>query len=129
MFTFSRTFLGIRLAYSFYEIGREKFRSVSVFSDDSPCILCYNTSVDPEQLKTAIEKSGRLQLMYVERNGNGDFDGIYAAVLDTHSVLQTPYLVPLERDFLESNSPEEVVEAVESYVAETQRWGTDTSGI
>ena len=82
-----------------------------------------------EELKAAIEKSGRLQLKYVERDSNGSFDGIYAAVLDAHSVLQTPYLVPLERDFLESNSPEEVVEAVESYVAETQRWGTDTSGI
>ena len=82
-----------------------------------------------EQLKTAIEKSGRLQLEYVEPNGNGSFDGIYAAVLDTHSVLQTPYLVPLKRDFLESKSPEEVAEAVERYVAETQRWGTDTSGI
>ena len=81
----------------------------------------------PEQLKAAIEKSGRLQLEYVERNGN--FDGIYAAVLDAHSVLQTPYLVPLKRDFLESKSPEEVAKAVESYVAETQIWGTDTSGI
>ncbi len=85
--------------------------------------------MDSEQLKTAIEKSGRLQLKYVERNGGGNFDGIYAAVLDTHSVLQTPYLVPLKRDFLESKSPEEVAEAVESYVVETQRWGTDTSGI
>ena len=83
--------------------------------------------MEPEQLKTAIEKSGRLQLEYVERNG--DFDGIYAAVLDAHSILQTPYLVPLERDFLESKSPDEVAEVVESYVAETQRWGTDTSGI
>ncbi len=81
----------------------------------------------PEQLKAAIEKSGQLQLKYVERNGG--FDGIYAAVLDAHSVLQTPYLVPLARDFLESKSPEEVAEAVQSYVAETQRWGTDTSGI
>lgn len=80
-----------------------------------------------EQLKAAIEKSGQLQLKYVERNGG--FDGIYAAVLDAHSVLQTPYLVPLARDFLESKSPEEVAEAVQSYVAETQRWGTDTSGI
>ncbi len=85
--------------------------------------------MDREQLKTAIEKSGQLQLMYVERNGNGDFDGIYAAVLETHGVLQTPYLVPLKGDFLESKSPEQVAEAVESYVAETKRWGTDTSGI
>jgi hypothetical protein len=89
--------------------------------------LCYNIGMKSEHLKSAIEKSGRLQLKYVERNGN--FDGIYAAVLDAHSVLQTPYLVPLERSFLESKSPEEVAEAVESYVAETQRWGTDTSGI
>ncbi len=80
-----------------------------------------------EHLKAAIEKSGQLQLKYVERNGG--FDGIYVAVLDAHSVLQTPYLVPLERDFLESKSPEEVAEAVQSYVLETQRWGTDTSGI
>jgi len=85
-------------------------------------------SVKSEELKAAIEKSGRLQLQYVERDGNGSFDGIYAAVLDAHSVLQTPYLVPLERDFLESKSLEEVAEAVEIYVAETQRWGTDTSG-
>jgi len=85
--------------------------------------------VRSEQLKAAIEKSGRLQLQYVERNGNGSFDGIYAAVLDAYSVLQTPYLVPLKRDFLESKSLEEVAEAVEIYVAETQRWGTDTSGI
>jgi hypothetical protein len=82
-----------------------------------------------EELKAVIEKSGRLQFAYVERNVNGNFDGIYVAVLDAHSVLQTPYLVPLERDFLESKSPEEVAEAVEKYVAETQRWGTDTSGI
>lgn len=82
-----------------------------------------------EQLKAALEKSGRMQLEYVEPNGNGNFDGIYAAVLDAHSILQTPYLVPLKRDFLESKSPEEVAEAVERYVAETQRWGTDISGI
>jgi hypothetical protein len=82
-----------------------------------------------EQLKTAIEKSGRLQLEYVERPANGNFDGIYVAVLDAHSILQTPYLVPLKRDFLENNSPEEVAEAVESYVIETQIWGTDTAGI
>jgi len=78
-----------------------------------------------EALKAVIEKSGRLQFEYVERN----FDGIYVAVLDAHSVLQTPYLVPLKRDFLESKSPEEVAEVVERYVAETQRWGVDTSGI
>ncbi len=96
-------------------------------TNELPCGFCYNIGMKSEQLKTAIEKSGRLQLKYVEHNGN--FDGIYAAVLDAHSVLQTPYLVPLERDFLESKSPEEVAEAVESYVAETQRWGTDTSGI
>ncbi len=82
-----------------------------------------------EELKAAVEKSGRLQLEYVERNPNGNFDGVYAAVLDARSVLQTPYLVPLKRDFLESKSPEEVAEAVERYVAETQIWGTDTSGI
>lgn len=81
-----------------------------------------------EELKAVIEKSGKLQLKYVERNG-GVEDVIYAAVLDAHSVLQTPYLVPLKRDFLESKSPEEVAEAVECYVAETQRWGTDTSGV
>jgi hypothetical protein len=85
--------------------------------------------MDPKQLKAAIEKSGRLQLEYVEPNANGDFDGIYAAVLDAHSILQTPYLVPLKQDFLDSKSPEEVAEAAEGYVAETQRWGTDTSGI
>ena len=90
-------------------------------------LLCYNVSVKSEQLKTAVEQSGRLQLEYVERNGN--FDGIYVAVLDAHSVLQTPYLVPLKQDFLENNSPEEVAEAVESYVIETQRWGTVTAGI
>jgi hypothetical protein len=83
----------------------------------------------PEQLKAAIERSGRLQLEYVESGVNGNFDGIYAAVLDAHSVLQTPYLVPLRRDFLENKSPQEIAEAVESYVAETQRWGTDNSGI
>jgi len=85
--------------------------------------------MNAEQLKTAIEKSGRLQFEYLECNVNGNFDGIYVAVLDAHSVLQTPYLVPLKRDFLESKSPEKVAEAVESYVTETQRWGTDTSGI
>jgi hypothetical protein len=100
-----------------------------ISGDDSPYILCYNASMEPEQLKAVIERSGWLQLEYVEREGNGNFDGIYAAVLDTRSVLQTPYLVPLKRDFLESKSPQEVAEAVESYVAETQRWGTDTSGI
>ena len=83
----------------------------------------------PEKLKAVIEKSGRLQFEYVERNANDNFDGIYVAVLDAHSVLQTPYLVPLKRDFLESKSPEEVAEAVEKYVANTQRWGTDASGI
>ena len=83
----------------------------------------------PEELEALIEKSGRLQFQYVERNTNGNFDGIYVAVLDAHSVLQTPYLVPLERDFLESKSSEEVAEVVERYVAETQRWGTDTFGI
>ena len=62
----------------------------------------------PEKLKAVIEKSGRLQFEYVERNANDNFDGIYVAVLDAHSVLQTPYLVPLKRDFLESKSPEEV---------------------
>jgi hypothetical protein len=82
-----------------------------------------------EQLKTAIEKSGRLQLEYVERGTNGNFEGIYVAVLDANSVLQTPYLVPLKRDFLENKSAEEVAEAVESYVVETQRWGTNVSGI
>ena len=82
-----------------------------------------------EHLKAAIEKSGRLQLEYVEPHSNANFDGIYAAVLDTRSVLQTPYLVPLRLDFLESKSPQEVADAVESYVAETQRWGTETSGI
>ena len=82
-----------------------------------------------EALKAVIEKSGRLQFEYVERNVNGNFDSIYVAVLDAHSVLQTPYLVPLRRDFLESKSPEEVAEVVERYVAETQRWGVDTSGI
>ena len=101
----------------------------NISCDDSPHILCYNASMKPEQLKAAIESSGRLQLEYIEPEGNGDFDGIYAAVLDTHSVLQTPYLVPLKRDFLESKSPQEVAEAIESYVVETQRWGTDTSGI
>jgi hypothetical protein len=85
--------------------------------------------VKSEQLKAAIEGSGRLQLEYVERNTNGTFDGVYVAVLDACSVLQTPYLVPLRRDFLENKSPEEVAEAVESYVAETQIWGTNTSGI
>ncbi len=85
--------------------------------------------MDPEQLKAAIEKSGRLQFEYLEHNVNGNFDGIYVAVLDAHSILQTPYLVPLKRDFLESKSPEKVAEVVESYVAETQRWGTDTSGV
>jgi hypothetical protein len=99
------------------------------FDDGFLYIFCYNVNVNSEQLKTAIEKSGRLQLKYVERNGDGNFDGIYAAVLDAHSVLQTPYLVPLKRDFLESKSPEEVAEAVDSYVVETQRWGADTSGI
>ena len=83
----------------------------------------------PEELEALIEKSGRLQFQYVERNTNGNFDGIYVAVLDAHSVLQTPYLVPLERDFLESKSSEEVAEVAERYVAETQRWGTDTFGI
>jgi hypothetical protein len=96
-------------------------------TNEFTCGFCYNIGMKSEQLKTAIEKSGRLQLKYVERNGN--FDGIYAAVLDAHSVLQTPYLVPLERDFLERKSPEEVAEAVEKYVANTQRWGTDASGI
>lgn len=70
-----------------------------------------------------------MQLEYVERTTNGDFDGIYVAVLDARSVLQTPYLVPLERDFLENKGPEDVAEAIESYVAETQTWGTNTSGI
>ena len=82
-----------------------------------------------EELKAAVEKSGRLQLEYVERNPNGNFDGVYVAVLNARSALQTPYLVPLKRDFLESKGPEEVAEAVERYVAETQIWGTDTSGI
>jgi hypothetical protein len=86
-------------------------------------------SVKLEQLKTAVEQSGRLQLEYVERHANGNFDDIYVAVLDAHSILQTPYLVPLKQDFLENNSPEEVAKAVESYVIETQRWGTDTAGI
>jgi hypothetical protein len=65
----------------------------------------------------------------LEHNVSGNFNGIYVAVLDAHSILQTPYLVPLKRDFLESKSPDKVAEAVESYVAETQRWGTDTSGV
>jgi hypothetical protein len=99
------------------------------FGNDFSHVYCYNTLMKPEQLKAAIEKSGRLRLEYVERVGNGKFDGVYAAVLDAHSVLQTPYLVPLKRDFLESKTPEEVAETVESYVGETQRWGTDTSGI
>jgi fatty-acyl-CoA synthase len=38
----------------------------------------------------------------------GNFDDIDAAVLGAHSVLQSPYIVPPERDFLESKNPEQV---------------------
>ena len=79
-----------------------------------------------EQLKTAIEKSGQLQLAYVEEP-NGGFDGVYVAVLEAHSVLQTPYLVPLKQDFLDANSPEEVAAMVEEYVASTRSWGVEPS--
>ena len=58
-----------------------------------------------EQLKTAIEKSGQLQLQYVERDSNGNFDGIYAAVLDTHSVLQTPLLGTAQARFPPKQEP------------------------
>ncbi len=82
-------------------------------------------SMKLDQLKTAIEESGQLQLEYVERNGG--FDGIYVAVLDAHSVLQTPYLVPLKQDFLDANGPEEVAAVAEEYVASARSWGAEPS--
>ena len=78
-----------------------------------------------DQLKTAIEGSGQLQLEYVERKGS--FDGVYAAVLEAHSVLQTPYLVPLKQDFLDANGPEEVAAVAEEYVASARSWGAEPS--
>ncbi len=82
-------------------------------------------SVQLDQLKTAIEKSGRLQVEYVERNGG--FDGVYVAVLEAHSVLQTPYLVPLKQDFLDASGPEEIATVAEEYVASTRSWGAEPS--